>query len=273
VTQPVQGSTRIAGIIGNPVTHSLSPAIWNAAFREAGLDWVFVAFPVAAGRAADALAAMRALTIAALTVTMPHKGAAAAACDDLSATATALGAVNAIVNRDGRLHGDSTDGEGFVRSLRDAGVDAKGLRCLVLGAGGAGRAIAHALGGAGAQVRVAARRLDAANDAAALAPDGHGLSMEDVGQTIRDVDLLVNATPIGMRGEPPLVDPASLAAGAVVADTVYHPSETTLLAAARAQGVRCIGGFGMLVHQAALSFRLFTGAEPSLEAMRAAVAQ
>lgn len=271
MTEPVQGSTRIAGIIGDPVSHSLSPAIWNAAFREAGLDWVFVAFPVAPGRAGDALAAMRALTIAALTVTMPHKADAATACDELSPTAVALGAVNAVANREGRLHGDSTDGEGFVMSLRDEGIEPRGLRCLVLGAGGAGRAIALALGRADAQVVVAARRLEAANDAAALTPDGHGLSLDDVGKALPDVDLVVNATPIGMRGEAPLVDPAALADGAVVADTVYHPSETPLLAAAREQGVRCIGGLGMLVHQAAISFRLFTGTEPPLEAMRTAV--
>ena len=271
MTVPISGTTRVAGIIGDPVDHSLSPAIWNAAFREAGLDWVFVAFPVAPGRASAALAGVRALGIAAVTVTMPHKADAAEACDGLSVTAKALGAVNAVANRDGHLEGDSTDGEGFMRSLRDEGVEPAGRRCVVLGAGGAGRAIVHALGEAGAMVVVAARRAEATTDAARLAPDATGVALADAAGVLSDAELVVNATPVGMKGEPPLIDPALLRQGVVVVDTIYHPAETPLLAAARERGAVCIGGLGMLVHQAALSFESFTGAEAPLEAMRAAV--
>jgi shikimate dehydrogenase len=266
------GATRVAGIIGDPVGHSRSPAIWNAAFTAAGIDWVFVAFPVAEGAVVRALDGARALGIAALTVTMPHKAEAAAACDELSETAARLRAVNAISNRESRLIGDSTDGEGFVRSLADEGIDPSGRRCVVLGAGGAARAIAHALGGHGAEVVVAARQTTAAETAAALAAGGRGVSLDALDAELPHADLLVNATPLGMGGEPPPFDVGLLGEAAVVADTVYHPAETPLLASARARNLRCIGGLGMLVHQAALSFVAFTGSEAPLDAMRAAAA-
>ena len=266
---PVTGATRIAGIIGDPVAHSRSPAIWNAAFRACELDWLFAAFPVAAGSAPAALAGARALGIAALTVTMPHKSDAAACCDELSDTAKALGAVNAIANHGGRLVGDSTDGQGFLRSVAEHGLDVNGGDVVVLGAGGAGRAIAHALGGAGARVTVAARRAQAAADAAGLA-GGRGVTLDAVEPELRAARLVVNATPLGMHAEPPPFDVAVLDAGAVVADTVYHPLETPLLAAARSRGLACVDGLGMLVHQAAISFEMFTGAPAPLEVMRAA---
>jgi len=272
LTGALTGATRVAGIIGDPVEHSRSPAIWNAAFRACNLDWVFVAFPVPSGGAAAAVSGMRTLGIAALTVTMPHKADAAAACDELSATAAKLGAVNAISNHGSRLIGDSTDGEGFVRSLAAETVDPAGRRCLVLGAGGAGRAIALALGRAGAEVVVAARRVAAADDAAVLAPAGRGVALADVERELATIDVLVNATPLGMAGEPPPFSVERLAPDAVVADTVYHPGETPLLAAAHARGLRCIGGIGMLVHQAAISFRTFTGVDAPLAAMQAAAA-
>jgi shikimate dehydrogenase len=270
VNAPITGATRVAGIIGHPVEHSRSPAIWNAAFRAAGIDWLFVAFPVEPGGAEAALEGARTLGLAALTVTMPHKSDAAKACDELSATAQALGAVNAIINRDGRLVGDSTDGEGFLRSLAEHGIDAAGGQAVVLGAGGAGRAIVHALGGVGAQVTVAARRLDAAQEAAQLAPDARAATLADAEAALRAAKLVVNATPLGMHGEPPPFDVGVLGEQAVVADTVYHPLETPLLAAARGRGLACVGGLGMLVHQAAISFHTFTGADAPLDAMRAA---
>jgi shikimate dehydrogenase len=271
LTRALTGTTRVAGIIGDPVEHSRSPAIWNAAFAACDLDWVFVALPVPSGGAGGALAGMRALGIAALTVTMPHKADAATACDELSSTAADLGAVNAVANRSSRLIGDSTDGEGFVRSLADEGVDPSGQRCLVLGAGGAGRAIALALGGVGAEVVVAARRAAQAADAAGLAPGGRGIALTDVDRdALATVSLLVNATPLGMAGEPPPFDVQLLGSDVVVADTVYHPAETPLLAGARARGLQCIGGIGMLVHQAALSFRTFTGVDAPLAVMQAA---
>jgi shikimate dehydrogenase len=264
-----RGSTRVAGVIGDPIRHSRSPAIHNAAFAATGLDWVFCAFEVAGGGAAAALDAVRTLGLGGLSVTMPHKQDVARACDELTPDARALDAVNTVVPRGGgRLLGASTDGEGFLRAVRDEGVDPAAGPALVLGAGGAARAIALALAGTGAPVTVAARRPEAAAAAAALADGitGEALAGCDPGR----FHLVVNATPLGMGGEPPAVDPEALNSGQFVVDTVYHPMETPLLAAAHAQGVPCANGLGMLVHQAALAFELWTGHEAPLAAMRAA---
>jgi shikimate dehydrogenase len=259
--------TRVAGIIGDPVAHSRSPAMHNAAFAALDLDWVYVAFTVRRGRGAAAITAARELGLAGLSVTMPHKGDAAAVCDELTPVAGVLGAINTVVGRgDGSLLGDSTDGEGFLRALTDEGVDAAGRACLVVGAGGAARAVAYALGRAGAAVTVSARREDAAAGAAALAG---GSAVKLGGERVEDFEVIVNATPIGMRGEPAPIDVSGLRPGQFVYDTVY-PVDTPLLAAARARGAACAGGLGMLVHQGALAFRLWTGEDAPLDVMRTA---
>jgi shikimate dehydrogenase len=265
----VSGATRVVGIIGDPVAHSRSPAIHNAAFAALDLDYVFVAFPVAAGDGVDAVRAARTLGLGGLSVTMPHKEDAARACDELTPAASALGAVNIVtVRADRTLFGASTDGEGLVRSLADEGVSPSGLRILVLGAGGGARAVVAALGGSGARVTVAARRAEAAAAAAALAPGAESVLLADA--PVADADVVVNVTPLGMRGEPPPFDPAALHPDQVVVDTVYHPPETPLLVAARAAGARAVNGFGMLVHQAALAFELWTGRPAPLDVMRRA---
>jgi shikimate dehydrogenase len=267
----ITGATRVVGIIGDPVTHSRSPAIHNAAFAALGLDFVFVALPVPAGEGTAAVRAAATLGLAGLSVTMPHKDAAARACDELTPAAAALNAVNAVVRRDDRsLLGASTDGEGLVRALVDEDVTPAAQRVLVLGAGGAARAIVAALGDHGADVAVAARRADAARAAAALAPGAHPVAMAEVAEWVPDAGVVVNATPLGMNGEPPPFPPDRLHAGQLVLDTVYHPAETPLLAAARAQGARAANGLGMLVHQAALAFELWTGHDAPLDVMRAA---
>jgi len=258
------------GIIGDPVTHSRSPAIHNAAFAALGLDWVYVAFPVPRGKATAALDAVRTLGLAGLNVTMPHKPAVAAACDELSDAARELESVNTVVNRDGALFGDSTDGPGLLAALRDEGVDVASAGVLVLGAGGAARAIVHALGGAGARVTIAVRRADAGAYAARLAPDAQVVDFADVDDAVHSASLIVNATPIGMAGEPPPIAVEALERTQFVYDTVYHPSPTPLLEAAAARGIPHAGGLGMLVHQAALAFTLWTGEAAPLAVMSAA---
>jgi shikimate dehydrogenase len=263
----ITGSTRVAAVIGHPVAHSLSPALHNAAYEALGLDWTYVAFDVADGEAPAALAAMRALGLAGLSVTMPHKSAVADACDECGADAAALRSVNTVtLLPDGRLRGDSTDGEGFLRSLADAGVDVDGAEVLVLGAGAAARAIVLALARAGARVVVSARRAEAAG-----AAGSETIAWDERAAVAARAGIVVNATPLGMGTDSTLVVPAeSLAAGQVVADLVYHPLETPLLLAARAAGARTVDGLGMLVHQAALQVELWTGRKPPIEAMRAA---
>jgi shikimate dehydrogenase len=191
-------TTVLAGVIGDPVEHSLSPALHNAALVELGLDWAYVAFPVPAGRGQAAVAAMVDLGIRGLSVTMPHKAGAAKACHQLSPLAERLGVVNTVTNVGGELVGDSTDGPGFVDSLAELGWSPDGKRCLVLGAGGSARAVVLALGAAGAKrVEVVARRPEQGQEAAALA--GEAGMVATVG-SVEEADLVVNATPVGMAG-------------------------------------------------------------------------
>lgn len=264
------GTTRVAAVIGDPVRHSLSPVIHNAAFEAAGLDWVFVAFEVPAGGGAAAVAAMRALGLGGLAVTMPHKSDVARAVDRLTPVASRLGAVNTVAWSGDELVGDSTDGAGFLDALRaDEGFDPAGRRCLVVGAGGAARAVILALAEAGAaEVVVANRTRSRAEAAVAVAPGVARLGTPDAAAA---ADLVVNATPLGMGGDQTLpVDPARLGPGQVVVDLVYHPLVTPLLVAARARGAVAVGGLGMLIHQAAHQFRRWTGEDPPLGVMSAA---
>ncbi len=267
-------TTRLAGVLGHPVKHSLSPVLHNAAFAEVGLDWAYVAFDVPDGAGPAAVAGVRALGLQGLSVTMPHKGSAALACDELSATAAALGVVNTIVRRGDRLIGEATDGPGFLASLRAAGHDPAGRTCLLLGSGGAARAVVHALAGAGAaRIGVLARRPEAAREVAVLAGNAGAVATPD---DLGSVDLVVNATSVGMLGTPgegalPLgLDLRGLHPGQVVADLVYHPLRTPLLTAAEAAGATPVDGLGMLVHQAALAFELWTGIQAPLGVMAAA---
>jgi shikimate dehydrogenase len=268
----ITGSTRLAAVIGSPVRHSLSPAIHNAAFAEAGLDWAFVALEVAAGDCVRALDGMRALDLGGLSVTTPHKDDAAALVDERSPDADALGAVNCVVPIDGGgLRGENTDGAGFVAALREAGIEPAGLRCCVLGAGGAARSVVLALARAGAvEVAVVNRTAAKGEAAAALAGDAGR-----VGGEPGDADLVVNATSVGMSGTGELpVDPARLRPAQVVAELVVHPVRTPLLEAAEAAGCVALDGVGMLVHQAAISFEAWTGVAAPVEAMtRAARAE
>jgi shikimate dehydrogenase len=269
----LSASTRVAAVVGHPVTHSLSPAIHNAAFAACDLDWVYVAFDVAPGEGAAAVRSMGTLGLSGLSVTMPHKEDAAGAVDRLSDDAAALGAVNTVVVEHGALVGENTDGAGFLDALRlDHGLDVSGRRAVVLGAGGAARAVVLALVRAGAEsVSIVNRSPDRAARAAALGGSrGSVVAADGVAAAVGGADLLVNATPLGMAdvadGRYP-VDPLSLHSDLAVVDLVYRPEETPLLYAAADRGARAIGGLGMLVHQAAHQFRRWTGREPPLEVM------
>ena len=277
VSRPdLSAATAVVGVIGDPVAHSRSPLLHNTAFAELGLDWVSVGFPVGAGSITTALAGARALGVRGLSVTMPHKGAVAGLVGRRSPLAARLGAVNCVVAEGDGWLGENTDGPGFVASLRrrDA-FDPQGRRCLVIGAGGAARAVVAALGDAGAaKVIVVNRSSGRGADAAALAgPAGRSGVPSDA----TACDLVVNATPLGMERAAggaeaawPL-DPALLVAGQVVVDLVYNPALTPWLAAARQRGARASNGLGMLVHQAALQVGAWTGLEPPVEAMWRAV--
>ncbi|MEM9132048.1 MAG: shikimate dehydrogenase [Actinomycetota bacterium] len=266
------GSTRLAAVIGDPVRHSLSPAIHNAGFVAAGLDWVYVALPVAAGRAADAVAAMDVLGIDGLSVTMPHKADVAAAVPRRTSAVERLGVANCVYrDDDGVLVGDNTDGQGLVRALREDGVDPTGATVLVIGTGGAAAAIIEALGGAAPEaVIVVSRDRSRAEAAVEGVPQGRAGSVDEA----PEVDIIVNASPVGMAGGP---DPDGtpvpadlLRGGQAVVDIVYQPRTTRLLHDATAVGARTANGVGMLMHQAAIAFEHWTGVPAPLSAMRAA---
>jgi shikimate dehydrogenase len=267
--------TALVGVIGDPIRHSLSPLLHNTAFAALGLDWVSVAFPVPPGEAAAVLRALGPLGVAGLSVTMPHKTAVAAGLERLSPVARRLGAVNCVVNRAGTLEGENTDGQGFLDALgRGAAFDAAGRRCVVIGAGGAARAVVLALADAGAtEVVVVARRPEPAAQAAELAG---GRGRVGSARDAPEADLVVNATPVGMAGEgssASIVPAAVLSAGQVVVDLVYRPAETAWMRGAAERGARVVGGLGMLVHQAAAQLELWTGRAAPVEAMWAAAEQ
>lgn len=268
----ISGHTTLAAVIGDPVAHSLSPALHNAAFAASGLDWAYVALPVAAGNGAAAVDAMRTLGLGGLSVTMPHKDAVAAAADERSDAVTALGAANCLVPiGDGRVRAENTDGVGFLHGLRDdAGVDVAGRRVAILGAGGAARAVAHACGSAdAAAVLVVNRTPERAAVAAELA--GTVGQAADVAE-IATADIVVNATSVGMGDSTEMpCDPTLFHAGQIVVDLIYVPAETRWLVEARAAGIEAHNGLSMLVHQAAVAFTLWTGAEAPVGAMRAAL--
>jgi len=265
----ISGATRVAAVIGNPVRHSLSPALHNAAFAQLGLDWVYVALEVAHGEGQHAVDAMRVLGFGGMSVTMPHKEAVAQAVDELAPAAAALRSVNTVVAQpDGRLVGHSTDGAGFVSSLAAQGVAVAGRAVCLLGAGGAARAIADALGRAGvARVAVLNRTMGTALETVRLAGAAGALG---TATDVSEADIVVNATSIGMGSNDLPCDVSRLHAGQVVADIVYHPRRTALLAAAEAAGCSVVDGLGMLVHQAALQQQLWHGELPDIDVMTAA---
>jgi shikimate dehydrogenase len=272
-------ASKVAGVIGDPIRHSLSPALHNAAYAALAVDWVYVAFPVPAGSGAAAIEAMRTLGLAGLSVTMPHKQSAATAVDRLTPTAARLGVVNTVSwskTSEGELVGDSTDGPGFIDNLRgDEGFDPAGCRAVVLGAGGAARSVTLALTEARAgSIVVIGRNPKAAEACAGLSGrSGSVADPSEVNAAIASADLLVNATPVGMvpgDGLPFGIEPDWLSSCRFVADLIYAPARTPLLIEARARRVATGNGLGMLIHQAARQIEMWTGRPAPLDTMSAA---
>jgi shikimate dehydrogenase len=269
----LRGVSSFAGVLGWPLTYTLSPVIHNAAFRKVGLDWVYLQWPVPPEELGDAVAGLRALGAMGASVTMPHKEEIVKLLDGLSGDARALGAVNTIHRLGHRLIGHNTDVDGFRAFLEeDAGVDLEGKSCLVLGAGGAARAVVKALSDLGAaRIAIAARTPERGEEVTAQV--GHGESRvcdwNEASAEAEAADVIVNATPVGMREGDPLPS-TSFNSGQVVVDLVYDPPSTEMVERARSAGADAWGGLGMLVHQAAAAFRIWTGQDPPLETMSAA---
>ncbi len=283
----LSGRTRLLGVIGHPIAHSLSPRMHNAAFAEGKSDtgeaeYAYVAMDVRPARLPAAVAGLSALGFVGFNVTMPHKEAILPLVDELDETARLAGAVNTVVvGEGGALRGLNTDGSGFVEACGETGVYFAGRRVLVLGAGGAAAAIAVAVLREGAsRLYVANRtawkagRLRAKLSAVALGAEVFACSIDEVGAVAEEVEVLINATYLGMREGDPLPFPArSLSAEKVVCDAVYLAGrETELIRRAREAGVRVVPGGRMLLYQGVQAQRVWTGGEPNVEVMSNALA-
>jgi shikimate dehydrogenase len=279
----IDGRTRLVGLMGWPVEHSLSPHMHNAAFDALELNWRYLPFAVAPDQIGPALAGLRALGFVGSNATVPHKQAVIPHLSTLTDAARAIGAVNTIwVGTAGGLHGDNTDAHGFLASLREASFDCRDVCAIVLGAGGSARAVAYALGAAGAAAvelwnRTPDRAETIVHDMSAHFPHVAYTARplaEGLAAPIGSVDLLVNCTPVGMwphvEATPWPLD-VHLPGSCLVMDLIYRPQETIFLRQARAAGARTLNGVGMLVHQGAAAFRRWTGIEPPVAVMRDAL--
>jgi shikimate dehydrogenase len=279
----ILGSTRLVGVMGWPIAHSVSPPMHNAAFRALGLDWCYVPLPVPPERLGEAVRGLRALGFAGANATVPHKQALLTQVDDLTPAARAIGAVNTLVLRPEGILGHNTDAAGFVRALRGAGFDPEGCEALLLGAGGAARSVAYALASTGARVTILNRTAGRAEAlAAALQQAMPGARLQGgpldraALSSLAHVDLVVNATTLGMWPEvdaSPWPDEAPFPARAFCYDLVYNPRETRFMRQARDAGARACDGLTMLVHQGAEALALWTGMQPPVDAMLAACEQ
>jgi len=263
----LSATARLAGIAGWPVSHSRSPRIHGYWLDRHGIDGAYVPLPIAPAAFAVAIRGLMAAGFSGANVTVPHKPAAFALCDRVDDAARRAGAVNTLVFRDGRIEGSNTDLFGFLEGLRDAGVDPAAGPALVLGAGGAARAAAAALLGLDVAVTVANRSPERATALARDLPGLRTIPWARCSDALAECALVVNATTLGMGGHgDPGLDFSRAAPGLVVADLVYVPLETPLLAAARRAGLRRVDGLGMLLHQARPGFAAWFGTDPKVDA-------
>lgn len=277
----INTATKLCAIIGNPVAHSMSPAIHNAAFTTLGLNFIYVAFRVI--DVGQALAGMRALeNFRGLSVTIPHKVEIMKYMDEIPAVDRHIGSINTVINEDGRLIGFGTDGPGALKAIQDAGLELTGCNVLMLGSGGAARAIAFTLAQSAPLGRLALLDINEGVLAQLGADLRKGTNAPIITETsspaaiakaMQAANLIINCTPIGMhpRENVSLVPPELMQPGQAVFDIVYNPLETKLLADAKGRGLKVISGVEMFINQAVLQFERFTGAKAPVEVMRRVV--
>ena len=273
----ISGAARICGVIADPIGHTVSPAMHNAAFEQVGIDCLYVPFQVKKEELGKAIAGMRALNIRGLNVTIPHKVAVIPFLDDLDDLAQRIGAVNTIVNDDGVLKGYNTDATGFLRALLERGVEPKGKTVSILGAGGASRAISLALVERGSNLIILNRTWDKVKEQADRISQlcqrevqALKLDKENLAKALNKADILVNTTSVGMS---PDIEETPITADlikppVIVFDIVYNPIKTRLLREAETAGAETISGIDMLVWQGALAFEKWTGLKAPVKVMR-----
>ncbi len=273
----ISGTTRICGIIGDPIEHTMSPVMHNAAFQKAGLGFVFVPFNVKPEELKQAIHGVRAFNIRGLSVTIPHKVAVIPFLDEVDSLAEKIGAVNTIVNEEKRLKGYNTDASGFLRALLKEGIQPEGKNVVILGAGGASRAIAFILADRGAELTIINRHLAPAQEMAGRIfsffrkeVKALELNRENLKIALDGADIVVNTTSVGMSpnaGKSP-VGADLLKPGLVVFDIIYNPMKTRLMAEAEKRGAKIISGVEMLVWQGVAAFELWTGKSAPVQVMR-----
>ena len=279
----ITGKTKIVGVIGDPVEHSRSPQMHNAAFAELGLNYVYVPFHIQPDALSAAIEGFKAINVVGLNVTIPHKQAVIPFLDEISREVELTGAVNTLTFQDGRIKGDNTDGLGFLEGMRETGLDLpQGESALVIGAGGSARAVIVALGSIGLEtIFVANRTVPKAVKLAECLSDSIGASVHGIGlddsqleDVVNNVALVVNTASVGMDiSKPPLIDTDWLRPQTAVYDIVYTPPETRLLLAAAERGCHTIRGLSMLVYQGAIAFEKWTQVTPPVKTMKQALQQ
>lgn len=269
------GKTAVYGIIGHPVKHSLSPLMQTAAFKALGIDAVYVPFDVDPENLGEAVNGLRALNVKGFNVTVPHKEGVIEYLDFVDEDAEFLGAVNTVKNEDGQLTGYNTDADGFLQSLIEEGIELKGKRITMFGAGGAARAVGYAVLKGGAKfLNVVNRNFSKGKVVGELLGKRGNvlvfpLRENTVATLLKDTDIVINTTSVGMKpDDPPLFDYSLIPEGLTVVDIIYNPAETPLLKAAKEKGCKTVNGLGMLIHQGAIAFKIWTGKEAPVEVMK-----
>ncbi|HGJ64313.1 TPA: shikimate dehydrogenase [bacterium] len=277
----ITGHTKIIGVIGDPVEHSRSPQMHNSAIQELGLDYVYVPFHVKPDQIIHAINGFKALNVVGINVTLPHKKSVLPLMDEVSKEAELIGAVNTMVFRDGKVFGHNTDAKGFIASLNEEGINnLKGMKVIILGAGGSAQAIVTGLAIEGvSNIVIANRTLEKAISLASEMSEKTGISIKGISlndsnlsEFASNCDLLVSTVTSGMDIRlDPVINLDWLKKDCIVCDIVYTPPETNLLISAKNKGLKTIGGMGMLVNQGAISFQLWTGISPPVKIMREAL--
>jgi shikimate dehydrogenase len=267
----ITGKTKITGIFGYPVEHTLSPAMHNAAFKALGLDYCYVPFQVHPKHLQYAVRAIRALNLCGVNVTVPHKEKVLPLLDEIHEEASFIGAVNTIVNRQGKLIGYNTDGKGFIKVLAESRISLAGKNILIIGAGGASRAISYYLCQESKTVQIYNRtRKRATKLVRDLKRLCNNVSLQENISHIKDFHMIINATPVGLKNEDPSpFDTSLLKKNQFICDLIYK--KTRLLKEASRKGCKVIDGSGMLLWQGMLAFELWTGKKPSAKVMRNAL--
>ncbi|CAM3244096.1 shikimate dehydrogenase [Paenibacillus lupini] len=276
----IDSHTVLYGVIGDPIRHSKSPIMMNRAFRETGINGAYMAFHITPDKLGEFVAGIRAMGIRGVNVTIPHKLDIMNYMDEIDAGARTIGAVNTIVNDNGRLIGYNTDGIGYVRSLKEeAEPNLAGKRIVVIGAGGASRGIVYALAGEQPEsITIANRSVERAEELSQsfrTLADIRATAMDELQVACQEADIVINTTSVGMHPhmDASPIDGSWLKAGAVASDLIYNPLRTKFLLDAEQRGCRVHGGLGMFIYQGAYAFEYWTGQSAPVAAMRETVLQ